>query len=75
MGVSKQAAQKRFVVRDLMVGDAEFSRFTQRSRNTLSVAGQIAASASADRVEAAHIVAGLTASRRGLPRRSFMARA
>jgi hypothetical protein len=67
MGVSKQAAQKRFVVRDLMVGDGGmFSRFTQRSRNTLSVAGQIAANAGTDRVEAAHIVAGLLSEPEGI---------
>ena len=68
MGVSKQAAQKRFVPRGLVVGDdgGMFSRFTQRSRNTLSVAGQIAADAGADRVEAAHIVAGLLSEPEGI---------
>ena len=40
MGVTKQAAQKRFVT--LWEG-ADFSRFTQRSRNVLAAAGGIAA--------------------------------
>jgi hypothetical protein len=37
MGVSKQAAQQRFVGR---WESADFSRFTQRSRNVLAAAGQ-----------------------------------
>ena len=42
MGVTKQAAQKRFV-RDLVPeGHQIFSRFTQRARNTLAAAGRVA---------------------------------
>jgi hypothetical protein len=67
MGVSKQAAQKRFVPRDLMPdGGQMFSRFTLRCRNALAAAGQIAASAGADSVEAAHIAAGLLSEPDGL---------
>ncbi|HEV2243323.1 MAG TPA: ATP-dependent Clp protease ATP-binding subunit, partial [Streptosporangiaceae bacterium] len=50
MGVSKQAAQQRFVAR---WESADFSRFTQRSRNALAAAGQIAASGGAELVDAA----------------------
>jgi Clp amino terminal domain, pathogenicity island component len=43
MGVSKQAAQKRFVLRSLLPdGQAMFSRFTQRSANVLAAAGRLA---------------------------------
>jgi hypothetical protein len=56
MGVSKQAAQQRFVAR---WESADFSRFTQRSRNVLAAAGQIAASGGAGLVDAPHLAAGL----------------
>jgi len=56
MGVTKQAAQKRFV-RDLLPeGQQIFSRFTQRARNTLVAAGRIA---EPDQVEASHLAAAL----------------
>src|SRR5215468_8140688 len=41
MGVSKQAAQKRFV--GLAPEGREFSRFTLRARNVLGAAGHLAA--------------------------------
>src|SRR5580700_11788915 len=54
MGVTKQAAQKRFV-RDLVPeGQQVFSRFTQRARNTLGAAGRLAG---ADPISAAHLAA------------------
>src|ERR1700685_1235199 len=56
MGVTKQAAQKRFVA--LWEG-ADFSRFTQRSRNVLAAAARIAAGAGAGTVDASHLAAGL----------------
>src|ERR1700733_11376818 len=56
MGVTKQAAQKRFVT--LWEG-ADFSRFTQRSRNVLAAAAGIAAGAGAGTVDASHLAAGL----------------
>jgi ATP-dependent Clp protease ATP-binding subunit ClpA len=63
MGVTKQAAQKRFV-RDLVPeGQQLFSRFTQRARNTLGAAGQVAG---ADRIGAAHLAAALLAEPEGL---------
>jgi hypothetical protein len=56
MGVSKQAAQQRFVAR---WESADFSRCSQRSRNVLAAAGQVAASGGAELVDTAHLAAGL----------------
>lgn len=63
MGVSKQAAQKRFVT---LWESAEFSRFTQRSRNALAAAARIAAAAGADLIDAPHLAAGLLSEPEGL---------
>ena len=63
MGVTKQAAQKRFVT--LWEG-AEFSRFTQRSRNVLAAAASIAAEAGAETIGASHLAAGLLSEPDGL---------
>jgi ATP-dependent Clp protease ATP-binding subunit ClpA len=59
MGVSKQAAQKRFVSRDgglAPEGQQTFSRFTQRARNVIGAAGRVAGPAP---VDAAHLAAAL----------------
>jgi hypothetical protein len=56
MGVTKQAAQKRFVAQ---WESAEFSRFTQRSRNVLAAAAKIAAGAESASIGASHLAAGL----------------
>ncbi len=63
MGVTKQAAQKRFVAR---WESAEFSRFTERSRNVLAAAGRIAASAGATTIGGSHLAAGLLSEPEGL---------
>jgi hypothetical protein len=63
MGVTKQAAQKRFV--SLWEG-ASFSRFTQRSRNVLAAAARIAAGAGAGTIGASHLAAGLLSEPDGL---------
>ena len=63
MGVTKQAAQKRFVAR---WEGAEFSRFTQRSRNVLAAAATIAAGSGAGTVDASHLAAGLLSEPDGL---------
>jgi hypothetical protein len=67
MGVSKQAAQKRFVpskAADLMAGNpAPFSRFTERSARVIAAAGQLAA---ADPVSARHIAAALLSEPEGV---------
>src|SRR5215468_3394509 len=55
MGVSKQAAQKRFVPKD--TDDPErFSRFTDRCRRTVAAAGLLAGNAAVSDV---HLAAGL----------------
>jgi Clp amino terminal domain, pathogenicity island component len=59
MGVSKQAAQKRFVSRDgglAPEGHQLFSRFTQRARNVIGAAGRLAGT---EPVDAAHLAAAL----------------
>src|SRR6202044_3378113 len=56
MGASKQAVQKRFVAQ---WESAEFSRFTQRTRNVLAAADRIAKAAVADVIGADHLAAGL----------------
>ena len=63
MGVTKQAAQKRFVAR---WESAEFSRFTQRSRNVLAAAARTAAGGGAATIDASHLAAGLLSEPDGL---------
>jgi Clp amino terminal domain, pathogenicity island component len=63
MGVTKQAAQKRFVAQ---WESAEFSRFTQRSRNVLAAAARIAVGAGAGTIDASHLAAGLLSEPDGL---------
>jgi hypothetical protein len=64
MGVSKQAAQKRFVPRDLIPeGQQMFSRFTVRARNVLAAAGQLA---DPQPTGAAHLAAALLTEPDGL---------
>ena len=63
MGVSKQAAQKRFVpgkLSELSPGGAVFSRFTQRARNVLAAADRIAAHDAAEPVIGAADLAAAT---------------
>jgi hypothetical protein len=66
MGVSKQAAQQRFVAH---WEGAEFSRFTPRARNVLATAGHIAAHAGAELTDAPHLAAGLLSEPGGLAAR------
>jgi len=66
MGVSKQAAQQRFVTALVPEGGEMFSRFTQRASNVLAAAGRIAGHADAERIDAAHIAAGLLSEPEGL---------
>src|SRR5580692_10220471 len=63
MGVTKQAAQKRFVAQ---WQDADFSRFTHRSRSVLAAAGQIARGAGAEVIGAEHLTVGLLSEPEGL---------
>jgi hypothetical protein len=78
MGVSKQAAQKRFVPK----GSAEpldldprqgFSRFTARARNVVMAAQNEARAAGNDEIGPAHLVLGLLAEPQGLGARAVTA--
>jgi Clp amino terminal domain, pathogenicity island component len=67
MGVSKQAAQKRFVDRDLLAeGTEPFSRFTLRARNMLATAGLIAAAAGAESIRDTDIAVSVPSQPAGL---------
>ncbi|HET9092411.1 MAG TPA: Clp protease N-terminal domain-containing protein [Acidimicrobiales bacterium] len=73
MGVSKQAAQKKFVARDeamLREGRA-FSRFTPRARVSVAAAGRLASGAGDDAVDATHLAAGALADAGGLAARAL----
>jgi hypothetical protein len=66
MGVSKQAAQKRFVSRDgglAPEGHQLFSRFTPRARNVIGAGGRLAGT---EPVDAAHLAAALLVEPEGL---------
>jgi hypothetical protein len=78
MGVSKQAAQKRFVAR----GTAEpsdldpsqgFSRFTDRARNVVMAAQNEARAAGNDEIRPEHLVLGLLNESEGLAAKAIMA--
>jgi hypothetical protein len=74
MGVSKQAAQKRFVIKGLEALDPSdlsgLSRFTMRARNAVAAALEEARTARHGQVEPEHIVLGLLHEPEGL---AFMA--
>ncbi|MEW6153618.1 MAG: Clp protease N-terminal domain-containing protein [Actinomycetota bacterium] len=64
MGVTKQAARKRFVPKgpgdaDDLASNGDFSRFTPRARNVVMAAHNEAQAAGNDLVGAAHLVLGL----------------
>jgi hypothetical protein len=76
MGVSKQAAQKRFVAK----GDAPdldasqgFSRFTARARQVVVTAQEAARAAGNDQIGVAHLLLGLVADPGGLGARAIVA--
>ncbi|MFE1384463.1 Clp protease N-terminal domain-containing protein [Streptomyces sp. NPDC058740] len=73
MGVTRQAAQKRFVPKEDKDGDtakmdpnAGFSRFTPRARNVVMAAQNEAAAARNDKITPAHLALGLLAEPDGL---------
>ncbi|MEU6170822.1 Clp protease N-terminal domain-containing protein [Streptantibioticus parmotrematis] len=82
MGVSKQAAQKRFVPRESEVDEIDdisgpgrgpglFTRFTQRARHTVSEARAEAERLGHGHVENGHLVLGLLAEPEGLAARAM----
>jgi hypothetical protein len=71
MGVTKQAARKRFVPKDADLGDLgggseRFSRFTLRARHVVSTAHEEAHDARSAEVTVPHLVLGLLAEPHGL---------
>ena len=71
MGVTKQAAQKRFVPKaggnaDAMDPEAGFSRFTSRARKVVVGAQEQARDASNDEITPGHLALGLVADPEGL---------
>ena len=77
MGVSKQAAQKRFVPRDSEDPDfpdrGPLSRFTPRARNVVKVAKTHAAVLGQSHVTNDHLLLGLTAEPEGLAAKAILA--
>lgn len=67
MGVTKQAAQKRFVPKGPEPGASEgFGRFTPRARNVVVTAQNEAHAAHNDQIGTVHLVLGLVAESKGL---------
>lgn len=75
MGVSKQAAQKRFVPKSAdtkgILGAAPFSRFTDRARTVITAAQQEARTAGHDYIGTEHLVLGLLADPQALGARTL----
>jgi ClpA/ClpB-like protein len=74
MGVTKQAAQKRFVPKDLPL-DAEqgFTRFTARARHVVVAAQESARASGNAEITPAHLVLGLLVEPEGLAARALVA--
>lgn len=70
MGVTKQAAQKRFVFRwdedNPLASGRRFSRFTVRARHCVAESLAVARAAGAESVEVGHLVVSLTTEPQGL---------
>jgi hypothetical protein len=68
MGVSKQAAQKRFVGREeeLVPEGKAFARFTPRARASVAAAGELATAAESGAIDVTHLAAGALVDPNGL---------
>ncbi|MBN9103240.1 MAG: ATP-dependent Clp protease ATP-binding subunit [Pseudonocardia sp.] len=75
MGVTKQAAQKRFVPKESadLDPDQGFSRYTPRARNVVITSQNEARAAGNDTITPAHLVLGLLAEDKGLGARAIVA--
>ena len=78
MGVTKQAAQKRFVPKDPgelfnPESNQPFSRFTPRARNVVQAAQEEARAAGNDQIGPAHLVLGLLAEPEALAAKALVA--
>jgi len=71
MGVTKQAAQKRFVPRDEPFDLGPFSRFTDRARRVVVASQRIARSAGHDYIGTEHLVLALLEEPDGLAARAL----
>jgi hypothetical protein len=78
MGVSKQAAQKRFVPKATDAGaldpNAGFGRFTPRARNVVMASQEEARASGSPEISPAHLVLGLLAEPEGLAARVIVGR-
>ena len=73
MGVTRQAAQKRFVPKEYELDPQDFSRFTPRARQAVMVAHDRAKAAHNAEGLPAHLVLGLLADRDGLAAKAVTA--
>ncbi|MFF0447588.1 Clp protease N-terminal domain-containing protein [Streptomyces sp. NPDC004609] len=78
MGVTRQAAQKRFVSKEgdgaqMLDPSQGFSRFTPRARNVVMAAQREAQAARSAKISPAHLVLGLLAEREGIGARAIVA--
>src|SRR5262245_27648727 len=76
MGVTKQAAQKRFVPRSDDVDDmdsGQFARFTDRARRTVMRAVEIARGAHNESVEPEHVLLSILSDKRALASHAIVA--
>src|SRR3954468_816081 len=73
MGVTKQAAQKRFVPKEPLDPQQGFTRFTLRARNVVTAAQEAARSAGNTQVGAGHLVLGLLTEPEGLAAQAIAA--
>ncbi|WP_216210127.1 Clp protease N-terminal domain-containing protein [Amycolatopsis aidingensis] len=76
MGVSKQAAQKRFVPKDdpsAVRPEQGFSRFTQRARNAVTAAHNAAHEAGHNEIRPEHLVLGLLTEPEALAAKAILA--
>ncbi|WP_028926133.1 Clp protease N-terminal domain-containing protein [Pseudonocardia acaciae] len=74
MGVTKQAAQKRFVPKSELDASQGFSRFTPRARNAVVAAQNEARAASSAEIRPEHLVLGLLAEPEALAARAIVSR-
>ena len=71
MGVSKQAAQKRFVPKEPIDPNEGFNRFTPRARNVVMASMNEARAAGNAEISAAHLLLGLLSEPEGLAARAI----
>src|SRR3954468_899837 len=73
MGVTKQAAQKRFVPKEALDPEQGFTRFTQRARAVVVAAQEQARTSGNTEIVPAHLVLGLLTQPEGLAAKALVA--